>query len=144
MKLTKEALKTIIKEHLEETWSLEGRPDMGDAFRAGVEKDKNPPPMPAGVFTVYGNPMNGDLEATFPGTTRFIKGTFRQWDLDPEYVYHVLGNRANDGEKIKDIDPDLAPWLASMIKDEDLKDPAVFGEFVLRVPRQYWQNIGPY
>ncbi len=64
--------------------------------------------MPAGVFTVYGNPMSGRLEATFPVTTRFIKATFRQWNMTPRYVHGMLGDPAKTGKKIKDIDPRLA------------------------------------
>ena len=144
MKLTDESLKQIIKEVLEETWSLEGRPSMRDAFNAAVERAKNPPPIdPTGEFAVYGNPMNGRLEAIFPGTTRFIKATFRQWRIAPRYVHAVLGNRENNGKKIKDIDPRLAAHLASQMKDEDLKDPAVFAEFTLRIPRYSWKNVDP-
>ena len=143
MKLTDKDLKEIIKEVLKETYSLEGRPTMRDAFNSAVERAKNPPPMEPGVFTVYGTPMNGRLEAIFPGTSRFIKATFRKWRISPRYVHGILGNPANNGKKIKDIDPRLAPHLASMMKDEDLKDPAVFGEFILRVPRYSWKNVDP-
>ena len=143
MKLTEESLKEIIQEVLEETYSLEGRPTMRDAFNAAVMRAKNPPPMDFGEFRIYGTPSNGRLEATFPGTSRFLKATFRQWNMTPRYVHGILGNPANNGKKIKDIDPRLAPHLASMVTDEDLKDPSVFGEFKLYIGKHTWKNYEP-
>ena len=132
MKLTGDALKQIIKEALEETYSLEGRPTMRDAFNDAVMRAKNPPPMDFGEFRIYGTPSNGRLEATF-----------RQWNMTPRYVHGILGNPANNGKKIKDIDPRLAPHLASMVTDEDLKDPSVFGEFKLYIGKHTWKNYEP-
>ena len=134
MKIAKKQLGQIIKEELEAV--------MNEAKLSEDIEDSEE--MSPGVFTVYGNPMHGRLEAIFPGTTRFIKATFRQWNMTPRYVHGVLGNPANNGKKIKDVDPRLAPHLASQMKDEDLKDPAVFAEFTLRIPRYSWKNIEPY
>ena len=143
MKLTEETLKEMIEEVLEETWSLEGRPTMRDAFNDAVMRAKNPPPMAFGEFRIYGTPSNGRLEATFPGTTRFIKATFRQWNMSARYVHGILGNPANNGKKIKDIDPRLAPHLVRQVTDEDLKDPSVFGEFKLYIGKHTWKNYEP-
>ena len=143
MKLTDETLREIILEVLEETYSLEGRPTMRDAFNSAVMRAKNPPPMEFGEFRISGTPSNGRLEAIFPGTSRFIRATFRQWELPPKYVYLTLGRPRNHGKRIKDIDPHLAAYLAERVTDEDLKDPAVFAEFKLLIPKHSWKNYEP-
>ena len=151
MKLTKESLKQIIKEELDSIFNEEydfveesqRRMTMRDAFNASVARDKNTPTQPTGRFSLFGTPMNGRLEITFPGTTRFVKATLRQWGLPPEYVYQTLGRLENNGKKIKDIDPGLAAHLAERITDEDLKDPAVFAEFVFSISKYSWKNFPP-
>lgn len=151
MKLTNETLKQIIKEELDRVFNEEFDPveesqrrmTMRDAFNDSVMRDRNPPTQPAGRFSLFGTPMNGRLEITFPGTTRFVRATLRQWRLPPEYVYQTLGRLENNGKKIKDIDPNLAAHLANLITDEDLKDPAVFAEFEFSISKYSWKNFSP-
>jgi len=134
MKLSKEQLKQIIKEEIETVLSEE---------LESIEETDNPTSKPKGRFYLYGNPMSGKLEFTIDGTTRWGKGTLRQWRLNPQWVYEVLGNPANNNKKIKEIDPKLAAHLATIIKDEDLKEAGVFDEFEL-VQRRQWDNVKPY